>query len=49
MTDVVFLCIDTGIILIGDAIQTNHCLVLAQIKECQVRDWIVVKLDIGLS
>ena len=43
MTDVVFLCIDTDIILIGDTIQANFCLVLAQIKECQVRDWIVGK------
>ena len=36
-----FLCIDTGAILIGDAIQANQCLVFAEIKGCQVRDWIV--------
>ena len=39
----VFLRIDTGVILIGDAIQANQCLVLVEIKRCQVRDWIVGK------
>ena len=32
--------IDTGVILIGDAIQANECMVLAEIKGCQVRYWI---------
>ena len=39
----VFLRIDTVISLIVDVIQTNQCLVLAEIKGCQVRDWIVGK------
>ena len=39
----IFLRIDTGVILIGDAIQANQCLVLVEIKRCQVRDWIVGK------
>ena len=39
----VSLRIDTGVVLIGDDIQTNQCLVLAEIKGCQVRDWIVGK------
>ena len=40
---VFFLRIGTGIILIGDAIQAYPCVVLADIKGCQVRDWIVGK------
>ena len=32
-----------GLILISDAIQANQCLVLAEIKGCQVRDWLVGK------
>ena len=45
MTDVnqCFLCIDTGDILIGDVIQVNQCLVLAEIQRYHVRDWIVGK------
>ena len=27
--------------MIGDAIQSNQCLVLTEIKGCQVRDWTV--------
>jgi len=38
-----FVCIDTVIILVGDAFQTNQCEMLAEIKRCQVRDWIVGK------
>ena len=43
MTDVsrLFLYIDTGVTVIGDVKQANQCLVLAEIKGCQVRDWIV--------
>ena len=37
---VFFLHIDTGVILIGDAILVNQYLVLAEIKGCQVTDWI---------
>ena len=33
------------VILIGDAIQANQCLVLAELKGCQVRDWIVRKCE----
>ena len=40
---VFFLRILTGVILISDAIQANKCLVLAEIKECQVKYWIVGK------
>ena len=36
-----FLRINTGDILIGDAIQANQCLVLEEIKGCQVRGWIM--------
>ena len=39
----VFLRINTDIILTGDAIHANQCLVLAEMK---VRDWIVGKLSI---
>ena len=35
----VCLHIDTGVILIGDVITTNHCLVLTEMKGCQVRKW----------
>ena len=45
----VFLHIDIGIILIGDAIQANQFLVLAEIKGCQVRDWIIGKNGIRMS
>ena len=40
MTDIswCFLRIDTCVILIGDAIQANQCLVGAEIKGCQVRE-----------
>jgi len=43
MADVVsvFLCIDTGVISTSDVITTNHCLGLAEMKECQVGDWFV--------
>ena len=34
----VFLRVDKGVILIGDAMQANQCPALAQIKGCQVRD-----------
>ena len=40
---VFFLRIDTGVILIDDAIEANECLVLAEIKACQVRDCTVGK------
>ena len=40
---------DTGVVLIGDDIQTNQCLVLAEIKGCQVRDWIVGKWGTRIS
>jgi len=33
--------IDTGVILVGDAIQTNQGLVLTEINGRQVRNWIV--------
>ena len=51
MTDVggVFLYMDTGIVLIGDAIQVNQCLVLEKMKGCQVGDWIVGKCGIPIS
>ena len=45
----VFLCIDTGVILIGDAIQANKRLVLEKIKGYQVRDWIAGKCEIRIS
>ena len=45
----VFLLIGTDIILIGDAIQANKCLVLAEIKGCQVKDWIGEKRSIRIS
>ena len=32
---------DTSVIVFGEAIQANQCLVLAAIKGCQDRDWIV--------
>ena len=35
--------LDTGVILIGDAIEANQCLGLTEIKGCHVGDWIVVK------
>ena len=38
-----FLRTYTGVILIGGTNQANQCLVLAEIKGCQVRDWIVGK------
>ena len=39
----VFLCIDTGVNvnLISDVIQAHQYMVLAEIKGCQVRVWIV--------
>ena len=37
----VFQRMNTRVILIGVAIQTNQCLVLAEIKRCHVRDWFV--------
>ena len=42
MTDV-SLCFSahTGVILTEDMIQANKCLVLTEIKGCQVRGWIV--------
>ena len=40
---------DTDVILIGDAIQTDQCLVLTEIKESQVRNCIVVKLTNRIS
>ena len=43
MSGGVFLRIDTGVILIDDAIEANECLVLAEIKACQVRDCTVGK------
>ena len=39
----------TEIILIVDAILANQCLVLAEIKGCQIRDWIVGKLGVRIS
>ena len=47
----VFLCIHAhaGVILIGDAIQTNQCLVWGEIKGCQIRYWIVGKWSIRIS
>ena len=30
--------IDVSVILIGDVIQANQCLILAEIKGCQVRE-----------
>ena len=39
----VFLRIDTGVMLIGDAIQVHQCLGLAEIKGCQVTGLIVGK------
>ena len=41
----VFLHIDSGVILIGDAIQANQCLVLAEIKGVRylISNWIVGK------
>ena len=41
--------IDTVISLIADAIQTNEYLILAEIKGCKIRDWIVGKLGIRIS
>ena len=46
----VFLCIDTGVILIDDAIQANQCVDKQKLnKGCQVRDWIVGKLGFRIS
>ena len=42
----VFLRIDTGVILIGGAILANQCLVLAEIKSSQLREWIVAKNEV---
>ena len=39
----IFLPVVTGIILIGDAIQANQLVGLAEIKGCQVRYWSVAK------
>ena len=44
----VFLHIDTFVILIGDAIQVSQCLVLSEIKGCQVRYWIMGNLGIRM-
>ena len=43
MTDecTVFLCIDTGVIVIGDVNTTDHCPMLAEMKGCQVSRWFV--------
>ena len=38
-----FLRIDTGVIFIGNIIQINQCLVLAERKGCRVRYWVVVE------
>ena len=49
MTDISWwrlLRIDTGDILISDVTQANQCLVLAEMKGCQVTDWIVGKAGI---
>ena len=35
MTVSVFLCIDTGVIFIGDTNTTGHCLVIAEMKRFQ--------------
>ena len=45
---VLFLRLDTGVVLIDDAIQANQCLILAEIKGCQVRDWIVRKCGVRI-
>jgi len=39
----VSLHINTDVDLIGDVIQANQCLVITEIKGCQVGDWIVGK------
>ena len=36
LTVCVLLCIDTGVILIGDVNMTSDCLILAEMKGCQV-------------
>ena len=40
---------DTGVIVFGEAIQENECLVLAAIKGCEDRDWIAGKWGIRIS
>ncbi len=49
MTIGVFLRVDTGVILFGDAIQATQCLVLAELKVCLITDCIVGKLSIRIS
>ena len=39
MTVSVFLCIDTGVILIGDINTTDHCLIIAEMNEFQSALW----------
>ena len=41
--------IHTGVILIGDVNTTDQCLILAGMKGCQIRDWIVGKLSNTMS
>jgi len=36
-------------LIVNPAIQANQCQVLAEIKGCQVRDWIVGKWGIRIS
>ena len=45
----VFLPIDTGVILIGDISSTYHCVILAEMKMCQISKWFVRKWGIKMS
>jgi len=45
----VLLRITAGVVLIGDVIQANRYMILAEIKKCHVRYWIAWKCGIRIS